>query len=379
VIFLRWAWRLRELGHDVTLVSDRFSLEPSELEGLRLFEIRELSALHRLRGVRRLLFGRAIARLAEELETDVIHGHYLLPYGFWAALGARATPLVISPWGTDVLIDGQVPGRDNVRARRAVTAADALIVNSRVNARAAIGLGASPHRIEQIVWYADLGRFSPQRRDPTFRTRLGWPDDALIMLSLRNFRPDTNVDVIVRAFRRVLDREPRARLVLAAKGGPLEREITELVTRLGLGPYTSFCTAGEAELPSLVASGDVLVAMTRSDSTPSSLLEAMASGLPAVCAQAASIDEWLAPGAGGEIVPQRDEAALADAVLGLFAAPERRHAYGERNRAVISERIPTSGPGLDLERLYRRLVSARAAPQLAQVGKRSATTHLLKA
>jgi glycosyltransferase involved in cell wall biosynthesis len=151
------------------------------------------------------------------------------------------------------------------------------------------------------------------------------------------------------------------------------------VTRLGLGPYTSFCTAGEAELPSLVASGDVLVAMTRSDSTPSSLLEAMASGLPAVCAQAASIDEWLAPGAGGEIVPQRDEAALADAVLGLFAAPERRHAYGERNRAVISERIPTSGPGLDLERLYRRLVSARAAPQLAQVGKRSATTHLLKA
>jgi glycosyltransferase involved in cell wall biosynthesis len=370
VIFLRWAWRLVERGHSVFVVSDRFSEQSGELAGLVGFDIRRLELLTRVPGVRRLRFGHALSELVRRLEIDVVHGHYLLPYGYWASL-IDGPPLVVSPWGTDILVDAQRPGRDRRRALQAIAAADYLVVNSDAAKTRALGLGADPDRIEQIIWYADLERFGPDRFAAGLRARFGWPDDALVLLSLRNFRPDTNIDVIVRAFRRIADQEPLARLVLAAQGGPLQAEIEALVDELRLGALVAFTSVGEHELPALVASSDLLVAMTRSDSTPASLLEAMASGLPAVCARAASLDEWLDHREGGLLVPQGDEQALSSAVTELLADPELRRRYGEHNRQLVAERVPPAGP--QLEQLYLKLlrergstvVETRAATQLA--------------
>src|SRR5713226_908627 len=152
VIFLRWAWRLIELGHTVFVVSDRFSPRPGELAGSVLFDIRRLELLTRVRGVRRLRFRPALENLVGRLEIDVVHGHYLLPYAYWATLsGGR--PLVVSPWGTDILVDAQRPGQNGRRARHAIAAADYLVVNSAAAGNRALGLGADPDRIEQIIWY----------------------------------------------------------------------------------------------------------------------------------------------------------------------------------------------------------------------------------
>jgi L-malate glycosyltransferase len=376
VIFLRWAWRLAERGHSVFVVSDRFSEQPGELAGLVGFDIRRLEPLTRVPGVRRLRFGHALTELVRRLEIDVIHGHYLLPYGYWASL-IHGPPLVVSPWGTDILVDAQRPGRDRRRALQAIAAADYLVVNSEAATTRALGLGADPERIEQIIWYADLERFGPDRFDPGLRARFGWPDDALVLLSLRNFRPDTNVDVIVRAFRHVADQEPRARLVLAAQGGPLRARIEGLVDELGLRPLVALTSATEQELPGLIASADLLVAMTRSDSTPASLLEAMASGLPAVCARAASLDEWLDHREGGLLVPQGDEQALSSALAELLADSELRRRYGEHNRRIVTARVPPPGP--ELEGLYQRLLQHKKGPaghfqvHAARPGRRSAS------
>jgi glycosyltransferase involved in cell wall biosynthesis len=361
VIFLRWAWRLLERGHSVFVVSDRVNERSEEVNGLDVFDIRRLEPLTLVPGMRRLRFASALNRLARRLHVEVVHGHYLLPYGYWASL-IDAAPLVVSPWGTDILVDTLEPGRDRRRAQLAITLADLVVVNSAASAARSRELGADPDRIEQIIWYADLERFRPDRFDPHFRARFGWPDDALVLLSLRNFRPDTNIDLIVRAFRQVADREPRARLLLAARSGPLRAEVGALVERLQLGPLVAFSSVGEAELPSVVASADLVVAMTRSDSSPASLLEAMASGLPAVCARASSLDEWLEDGQGGLYVGQADVDGLASAVLELLADPERRRRYGEHNRRVVVDRVEPAGPAL--EQAYERLL----APDSQEVG-----------
>jgi glycosyltransferase involved in cell wall biosynthesis len=82
----------------------------------------------------------------------------------------------------------------------------------------------------------------------------------------------------------------------------------------------------------------------------------MASGLPAVCGIAPSIEEWVDQGDGAELVPGRDEAAVAAALVGLLRDPARRRAYGERNARVVREKI--GDPGAALEELYRELVAA---------------------
>ncbi len=353
--FLRWGRRLRERGHEVHLASDRFSDVQAELEGLEPHPIRELEPLLRVRGLRRLRFGPAIGGLARDLDVDLVHAHYMLPYGYWASK-AGVHPFVLSPWGTDVLVHAQTRRRGRRHATAAIAAADYLVVNSDANEQASVALGADPHRLRRIIWYAELGRFVGEAADPALRARFGWPDDALLVLSLRNYRPDTNLDVALRAFAEVVRAEPRARLVLAARAGPLRGELEKLADDLGLAEVVAFHRAEWDELPALVASADVLVSLPSSDSTPASLLEAMASGLPAVCGLAPSIEEWVGQGDGAELVPGRDDGAVAAALLGLLRDPERRSAYGERNARVVREKI--GDPGLALEELYRELVAA---------------------
>src|SRR5204863_6846512 len=106
IIFLRWAWRLAELGHDVHIVSDRISDRPGELDSITAHQIRDLELATRIKGVRRLRFGPAIRRLAGRLDADLVHAHYLLPYGYWAA-AADVHPLVMSPWNTDIFTYGR--------------------------------------------------------------------------------------------------------------------------------------------------------------------------------------------------------------------------------------------------------------------------------
>jgi glycosyltransferase involved in cell wall biosynthesis len=206
-----------------------------------------------------------------------------------------------------------------------------------------------------VFWHVELDGFGPDRADPDLRSSLGWPDDALVVLSLRSFRPDTNLDVLLLAFVRIADEEPRARLLLAGDG-PLRKRLEAMVRQLNLGDRVAFHRVGEQDLPPLVAAADVVVSIANSDSTPPSLLEAMASGRAVVCADAASIDEWVGPGEGAEIVPVGDRRQTAGAVLQLLRDEERRRAYGERNQRVVRETVGDPGPELD--RLYRELVAS---------------------
>jgi glycosyltransferase involved in cell wall biosynthesis len=359
IIFLRWAWRLAERGHDVHVVSDRITTRPGELDTITAHDVRSLTGgVRGLKGLRRFTFAPAIGRLARELEVDLVHAHYLLPYGWW---GARAGfhPLVVSPWNTDVFTYGRERRRGRRRVRQAIAAGDEFVVSSIANADETVRLGAPPDRVHRIVWYVDLRPFGPEQRDPALRRRLGWPDDALVVLSLRNYRPNTNLDVLVRAFARVRREIPEARLILAARGGWTRDETDRLLDELGIRDSVVQVFARPDELPAYCASADVGVSIASTDATPASMVESMASRLPMIMGDAVTIDEWITPGEGGEVVECRDEEAVTSALLGLLRDPERRRRYGERNERVVRERL--GDPGEQLESLYRRMLGERAA------------------
>jgi glycosyltransferase involved in cell wall biosynthesis len=349
--FARWATRLAARGHEVHVASGRVNTREGELDGLVVHQFQDLDPLLRFPLVRRYRIAPALAGLAREVRPDVVHAHYLLPYGYWAAR-AGTHPLVVSPWGTDALVDGRPGGPGYESAREAIAAADLVVVNSRALEQAAAALEAPTERMRYVLWHADVSDFGPERRD---RERLGWPVDAFVVLSLRNFRPDTHVDVLVRAFDRVRREDPRARLVLAARGGPLRGEVEQLVEQLGLRDLVAFVTVPASELPALIASADVAVTLTDSDSSPPSLLESMASGLPLVATPAASIEEWVRQGDGAEIVSNEDDASVAEALLRLARDPELRRRYGERNRRVALEAC--EDPTAELERIYEEVTT----------------------
>jgi glycosyltransferase involved in cell wall biosynthesis len=92
----------------------------------------------------------------------------------------------------------------------------------------------------------------------------------------------------------------------------------------------------------------------------------MASGQPMIGGWCPSIDEWIRPGEGAEMVAPRDEDALVEALLKLLRDPELRRAYGTRNADVTRRRVAESGPAL--EELYRDLAARHRAEALAPAG-----------
>ena len=250
---LRWARRLADRGHDVHVVSNRVGADPRETEGITVHDLLALEPLMRVPRLRRLRFGPAIRRLAATVGADVVHGHGITPYAYWGAL-AEVHPYVVSPWGRDVLLDAlKEPGKS--RALRTWRSADYLVVNSGAIEAAAVAAGADPTRIAHIIWHTQLSGFGPEQADRDgLRAELGWPQDALIVLSLRNFQERTNVDVLVRAFARVAPAHPRARLLLAARGGETRAQVEQAVADAGLGDRIRLHRVDPDGLPRLAAS-----------------------------------------------------------------------------------------------------------------------------
>jgi glycosyltransferase involved in cell wall biosynthesis len=94
------------------------------------------------------------------------------------------------------------------------------------------------------------------------------------------------------------------------------------------------------------------------DGIPTALLEAMATGLPAVASDAGSITEVIDHGHDGLIVPQRDGAALAEAIAEMLADPERRHAMGRE----AADKIRRSFDVDVCEHVFHRRIRALARP-----------------
>ena len=88
------------------------------------------------------------------------------------------------------------------------------------------------------------------------------------------------------------------------------------------------------ELVELFRKADVFVLPTRGDCLPQAIAEAMASGLPVVATSVGAITEMVEDGVTGVIVPPASPAALARALAGLVADPQRRQAMGRAGLAA---------------------------------------------
>ena len=352
--FARWARRLAERGHEVHVASGRVNPR-GELEGLHVHQFQDLDPLLRVPVLRRFRMAGALARLADRVQPDVVHSHYLMPYGYWAAR-AELGPLVVSPWGKDAIVDAWQSPEAEQRARVAVAPDRALayVVNSQALEDAAVKLGADRSKFHRIFWHARIDNYSPLRADHGRWRALGWPDDAIVCLSLRNFRPYSNLDVVLKAFAKAREEVPELRLFSSAGGGWTRAEFDRLASELGLEPYMAVQDVPAAELPSVNASADFAVTLADVDSSPASLLETMASGVPLVVGRAPSMEEWIQQGEGGELVERRDVDAVAAAIVRLARDPELRRTYGERNLREVHARF--GDPTAQLEQVYTEVL-----------------------
>lgn len=301
-------------------------------------------ARYRVAGLRRVL--RSIA-------PDVFHAHFVVEHGFYGAL-AGVRPLVVTAWGSDVLV---APRRDPVTraiARWTLRRADLLTSNNAYMAEQMAALGARRDRIELVTLGADRSFLEAAARSVNIR-----PADASrvsVVVSTRAHEPLYNIDEIIDAFAWMRAAGVRARLVVA-HGGALTAALRARAQRV---PGIEFAgVLDRARFLDALADAEVFVSVPSSDGTSVAVLQAMAAGCFPVVADLPTQREWIEDGVNGFRVPLHRPGALADGIARALADAGLRRAAAARNRAIVEARGLNETQMLRMEALYRRLVDLR--------------------
>lgn len=350
----RWLHAFVERGHDVHLID-----VPGEEVSLNGVTIHILPTGPSK--VRFLQWTYALRVILTQIRPAVLHAHYLTRYG-WLAAASGFRPLVHTAWGSDAYIDPQRSrlGRriTSWTLRRAdLVTADAVDLQARL-----VALGADPRRTRVIQWGVDTGVFRPGVNTDALcdRLQLG---SAPVILSTRGLTPTYNQDVMVAALPAIRQAVPGAVLVIkynTCEPNYLAR-VQTTVARLGLTEAVCFVNAApHHELAAYYALADVFVSIASSDSTPVSLLEAMACGATPVVSDLPALREWVADGVNGFCVPAHDPAALAAAVVRALSEPALRRGIAAANVRLIAERADHRAQMDAMETIYSQLSRSKS-------------------
>lgn len=229
-----------------------------------------------------------------------------------------------------------VAGLQVQRALLGGAAAPAFVTPSAWLARvAATSPSLAAARIEVIPNSLDLRIFRPHA-DHGLRDRMGWADDALVVLFGAHSVVDKRkgVDLVLQAVANCARHADIAalletrQLVFAcfgeARGLPSGGELP--VVHLG-----SF--SGDEDAARIYQSADLFICASREDNLPNTVMEAMACGLAVLGTKVGGIPEMVDDGSTGRLVPGGDAASLSAALLELVrnkAAIRRMGAMGRR-------------------------------------------------
>jgi glycosyltransferase involved in cell wall biosynthesis len=195
----------------------------------------------------------------------------------------------------------------------------------------------------------DSAEFRPDRRRMEWRRSLGVRDDQVLVLHVGRLAAEKNVATLVAAWRLAAAALGDRAAWLVAGEGP---ELPQLRAALPAARYLGFLERDV--LAALYASADLCVLPSRTETCGLVALEAMASGVPVIAADAGGFRESVHAGVNGLLVPPEDAAAFARAIAQLVDDAPRRAAMAiaAREAAVVRD---VRAEDADLLAQYRAL------------------------
>jgi len=231
--------------------------------------------------------------------------------------------------------------------------ADRVIAISDAVRAALMASGVPAHRIALVHSGIAVEEVAASRaRDP--RPALGLPPGTPLAVTTGALVAHKDHATMAEAAALAAADRPDLHWAIAGEG-PVRPKLEELIRELGVADRVHLLGHVE-DASGLVKAADLFVMSSAEEGLGTSVLDAMALGIPVVATRAGGIPEMLEGGAG-VLVPSRDPAALAAAVVRLFEAPEERSRLATRGRQAV-EMLSDRRMAEEVFRVYRSVTPA---------------------
>lgn len=213
----------------------------------------------------------------------------------------------------------------------------------------------------------DMSRFAQIEPRDQARAGLGLSSDDFVMVTVANLIPYKGHADLFAALGRARSGLPQNwRLLVVGRDDGIGPELKRLRAKLGLDDYVDFLGARN-DIPSLLAAADVGLLCSHEEGFSNALLEGMAAGLPMIATHVGGNAEAIIDQENGLIVPAKDPARLADAVLHLANDPPLRARLGAAARARVAEKFSLERCVDGYDALYRALLAGLPVSDVEQL------------
>jgi len=310
-------------------------LEKAGAFAARLRDEVQVSALGRRPGWDWAACHRLGADLRRE-RPDVIHTHNLGPL-IYAVVARALSPTL---WRVPILhgehgaLQGESLEPRRLRQRRRLYHFCRRVHTVSAGLRhELIERGLPSDQIVSVLNGVDCQRFVPAQDRCLARSRVGLPEDAVILGSVGRFIATKRYPMLIEAFEVLAERYPQVHLLILGDGGSARDEV---MARIAASPQRARITAAghQANPVPWYQAMDLMVMPSSHEGLANALLEAMASGVPALAHAACGAGEVIEDGRTGFLRQLDDPSGLATEVERLLALPEGLGSVGLAARST---------------------------------------------
>jgi glycosyltransferase involved in cell wall biosynthesis len=316
---------LAERGHDVWVVGRRGSPFLAGNHGGA--QITRLSLP--LRGEFDLYSAWCLARLCARESIDIVHAHSSHAHGI-AVLAGRLS----GKSGPKIIAARRVsfPPKGHRLNRWKYAQPDRIVCVSYKVAEVMREFGTAGDQLTVVHSAVDLARVSV---DPLSRAELGVPEHVPLVVSAGSLVGHKDHANLLDAVALVRESVPDLWLLIAGDG-PLRADLEKRAAHLHLTDRVRFL-GQRKDAPRLIRAGTVYVSSSASEGLGTSILEALASGIPVVATRAGGADEMVIPGRTGWLVPVRDAVALGKAIVECLQHRDEALRMAAEGRCLIED------------------------------------------
>ena len=299
---------------------------------------------------------RALTNVLERRNAQLLHIYFgqiavhLLPL-----IRTWEKPSIVSFHGADVIVEMNKPAYLEA-TRQMLAAVKFVLVRSESLRRAVVDLGCDERKIEVQHTGIPLDEF-PFRERNFVAAATEWR-----FVQAGRLIEKKGLPVTLRAFARFLKRYPNATLTIAGEG-PLLGQLQDLAQELKIDNRVSFAGfISQAELRDVYYASHIFLHPSETgpdgnqEGIPNSMLEAMASGLPAFATQHGGIPEAIENGVSGMLVPEHNHEELGRGLLDAVQDPGFLSRIARTGAEVIRKNFDLAAQARRLEDIYLRLI-----------------------